>query len=121
MTISFDNANNNGSAIEWLRHELPLILDRQLFHNRCVCHILNLCVHNGLKICNEALAKIRGVLALIRSSESRSREWKQLVNGFNLHIENFQQMFKVGGIQLICCYKKLNHIDNNLNYFGIGK
>ena len=39
-------------------------------------------MQDGLQIYNEALAKIRGVLALIRSSESRSREWKQLLNGF---------------------------------------
>ena len=43
MTISFDNASNNGSSIKRLKCELPLILDGQLFHNRCACHILNVC------------------------------------------------------------------------------
>ena len=89
IIISFDNASNNGSNIERLRHEVTLILNGQLFHNRCACHILNLCVQDGLQIYNETLAKMRGVLALIRSSESHSREWKEFVKGFGLPYKRF--------------------------------
>ena len=95
MTISFDNASNNGSAIERLKRELLLILDGQLFHNRYACHILNLCVHDDLQVYNKALVKISGVLTLIQNNESRSWEWKQFVNRFGKSYKRFSTCVQI--------------------------
>ena len=43
-TISFDNASNNNVAIGILKRNLKSLLNGDLFHCRCCCHILNLIV-----------------------------------------------------------------------------
>ena len=42
--ISFDNTSNNNVAIEILKRNIKPILNIELFHCRCCCHILNLIV-----------------------------------------------------------------------------
>ena len=47
-SISLDNASENTAAIEHLKRYFRPVLNGQLFHIRCVCHIINLCVQDGL-------------------------------------------------------------------------
>ena len=50
FSITFDNASNNKSAINlFVRtiREGPL---GEIFHVRCMCHIINLIVQDGLKL-----------------------------------------------------------------------
>ena len=44
FSISFDNASENTAAIEILKRPFRPVLNGKLFHIRCVCHIINLCV-----------------------------------------------------------------------------
>ena len=49
FAIDFDNASNNTVAI----YQLITLCNPycgQSFHQRCPCHVLNLCVQNGLTL-----------------------------------------------------------------------
>lgn len=41
MSIFFDNASNNTSAINMLKRDLDPFINGEFFHSRCVCHVLN--------------------------------------------------------------------------------
>lgn len=45
----FDNINVNKSVVDKLCRVLNSDFDDFLFHIRCVCHIFNLIVQNGMK------------------------------------------------------------------------
>lgn len=44
MAITLDNASANNAAIKCLNDVLKSILDGNLLHVRCACHVINLCV-----------------------------------------------------------------------------
>ena len=52
FSISFDNASNNTASIDNLIACCQPRMGSTYFHVRCVCHILNLCVKDGLEIMN---------------------------------------------------------------------
>ena len=47
----------------------------KFFHVRCACHILNLCVQDGLKSLNSHIAPIKKAINLIWSYSKIRREW----------------------------------------------
>lgn len=65
MSISFDNASNNVGAAELLKNELHPILDGAFFHIKCMCHIMNLCVQDGLRQIAPQIEKIRDAILYI--------------------------------------------------------
>ena len=52
FTVYFDNASENTAAIKILKNYLKPVLTGKNFHIQCICHIINLCVQDGLKIIN---------------------------------------------------------------------
>ncbi|KAI5664912.1 hypothetical protein M9H77_24235 [Catharanthus roseus] len=78
FTIYFDNASNNDASISMLKNNFRPILDRKLFHIRCTCHILNLCIQEGFSHVEHVTNTIRGVLKLVRSSDPRQQHFKSL-------------------------------------------
>ena len=59
MSITFDNASANTSAINIFKDQLHSILNERLFHDRYVCHIINLIIQDGLSKINDDMVKIR--------------------------------------------------------------
>lgn len=49
FSISFDNASNNTAAVGRLKLKYKPACDGVFFHSRCVAHIINLVVQDGLK------------------------------------------------------------------------
>ncbi|GJU14442.1 zinc finger BED domain-containing protein RICESLEEPER 2-like protein [Tanacetum coccineum] len=50
MSITLDNASNNTSAIGKLRLKYEPPMEGRFYHSRCVAHIINLCVQDGLAV-----------------------------------------------------------------------
>ena len=78
ISISMDNASNNDAAITMLKQTLNPMLDGIIFHTRCACHILNLCVKEGYKYINDTIDIIRNVILFIKTSPSRQQTFKTL-------------------------------------------
>ena len=49
FSITFDNASNNTSAIDLFVKTIRTGSQKEMFHVRCVCHIINLIVQDSLK------------------------------------------------------------------------
>jgi len=61
-TLTVDNCTTNDAMIEHILDKISpktLILGGQLFHMRCVAHILNLIVKDDLSIIGNAIEKVR--------------------------------------------------------------
>ena len=65
VTDLIDDLTENGNA--------SLVCDGAFFHIRCVCHILNLVVRDGLAVINKTLGKIK-LLALTVNGSPLQRE-----------------------------------------------
>ncbi|GJW43789.1 zinc finger BED domain-containing protein RICESLEEPER 2-like protein [Tanacetum coccineum] len=50
MSITLDNASNNTSAIGKVRLKYEPPMEGRFYHSRCVPHIINLCVQDGLAV-----------------------------------------------------------------------
>ena len=78
LSITFDNASANTAAINLFKTTLRPQHGETLFHQRCACHIINLCVQDGMKFFQGYLENIRTALGYIASSGSRIEEFAKL-------------------------------------------
>ena len=58
FTIIFDNASNNTSVIDLFVRTIRRGPLSEIFHMRCVYHIINLIVQDGLKLISLSLESI---------------------------------------------------------------
>ena len=56
----------------------------QFFHLRCVCHIINLVVQDGLKHIGPHIEKIRSAILFIATSPSRQQDFESMCASFNV-------------------------------------
>ena len=64
FSIGFDNTSNNTVVISHLINLCNLYFEGKFFHQRCDCHVLNLCVQNGLTLLQESIRTIRNALII---------------------------------------------------------
>lgn len=76
FTLTLDNASNNDAMVNILKKHssfgTSLMAGGVYFHVRCGAHVLNLIVHDGIKVIEGSLDKIRLCVKYIRGSEARS-------------------------------------------------
>ena len=84
FSVTVDNASSNDNMQSILKRQLQkdLVCNGEFFHVRCVAHILNLIVQDGLSVISGALEKIRESVKFVNVTESRERGcfrvvWKQ--------------------------------------------
>ena len=80
FSISFDNASNNIASIDHFISNLKPIMNGDLFHQKCACHILNLTVKAGLKtdVVNALIVKFKNSLHHIFSNNVRKQNFHAL-------------------------------------------
>ncbi|KAL7131898.1 hypothetical protein ABFS83_12G035900 [Erythranthe nasuta] len=94
FTITVDNASSNNGAITYLTkifdHWGTNLLGGKYMHVRCVAHIVNLIVQDGLKNKEEhlAISRIRGAVRYIRNSSARLQKFKECVASRKLDSKN---------------------------------
>ena len=74
FSISFDNASNNTAAAKILIAKYKPILDGVFYQTRCVCHIINLSVQDGLKQISPTLEKVKYMLTRIFGKNKATTE-----------------------------------------------
>lgn len=57
VSITLNNASNNSTAIVVIRDKL-VGAHKELLHQRCACHIINLMVHDGLSVFVPSITKM---------------------------------------------------------------
>uniref|UniRef100_A0A803MKN7 BED-type domain-containing protein n=1 Tax=Chenopodium quinoa TaxID=63459 RepID=A0A803MKN7_CHEQI len=83
MCITIDNACSNDTAIGYLRRKIngwkTGVLKGRFIHMRCVAHIVNLVVSDGLKIVNDSVQRVRQAVRFIKQSPARLQRFKKCV------------------------------------------
>ncbi|KAF2322124.1 hypothetical protein GH714_007038 [Hevea brasiliensis] len=80
FTVTVDNASSNDVAIAYLKKKIVgwgfSILNCKYLHMRCIAHIINLVVVDGLKETNVSVKGVREALRYIRQSPARLQKFK---------------------------------------------
>ncbi|KAI8559926.1 hypothetical protein RHMOL_Rhmol04G0214300 [Rhododendron molle] len=95
FSIMFDNHTANTAAIELLKVNMPNLRSSQFFHMRCVCHIINLVVQDGLESIAPQLKKIRSALLFIATSGVRRQDFEALCKIYNVKPKRIKLDMKI--------------------------
>ncbi|KAK4349183.1 hypothetical protein RND71_031938 [Anisodus tanguticus] len=80
LTVTMDNASSHDLPIQYFKrrmnHHQTSVLNGDYLHMRCVAHILNLVVRDGLKDLDSSIVKIRGSVRYVRYSPARLQKFK---------------------------------------------
>ncbi|KAL1142179.1 hypothetical protein V6Z11_A11G079900 [Gossypium hirsutum] len=83
FTVTVDNASSNDVAIGYLRKKFNprggLVQNDKYLHMRCMTHIVNLIVVEGLKEMNKSVERVRGAVRYVRQSPARLQKFKESV------------------------------------------
>ncbi|XP_078154148.1 zinc finger BED domain-containing protein RICESLEEPER 2-like [Carex rostrata] len=83
FTVTVDNASSNDLAIDYLKKKITNwgtgILNGKHLHMRCIAHIINLVVQDGLKEMSTSVARIRGAVKYVKQSPKRLHKFKECV------------------------------------------
>ncbi|KAF2294845.1 hypothetical protein GH714_021438 [Hevea brasiliensis] len=80
FTVTVDNASSNDVAIAYLKKKIVgcgfSILNCKYLHMRCIAHIINLVIVDGLKETNVSVKRVREAERYIRQSPARLQKFK---------------------------------------------
>uniref|UniRef100_A0A3Q7GHJ3 HAT C-terminal dimerisation domain-containing protein n=1 Tax=Solanum lycopersicum TaxID=4081 RepID=A0A3Q7GHJ3_SOLLC len=83
FTVTVDNASANDVTVLELSKKLDMwgtnLIEGKHLHVRCMAHILNLIVQDGLKEIGPAIKRVRQMVKYVRSSSSRTRNFLKCV------------------------------------------
>uniref|UniRef100_A0A3Q7GW15 HAT C-terminal dimerisation domain-containing protein n=1 Tax=Solanum lycopersicum TaxID=4081 RepID=A0A3Q7GW15_SOLLC len=83
FTVTVDNASSNDVAVLELSKKLDMwgtnLMEGNHLHVRCMAHILNLIMQDGLKEIGPSIKKVRHMVKYVRSSFSRTRNFLKCV------------------------------------------
>jgi len=88
FTVTVDNASSNDVTVEKLSDKLDdwgtNSMNGQHLHMRCMTHIVNLIVKDGLKESSISIARVRCVVRYIRQSPARLRKFQECCESENI-------------------------------------
>uniref|UniRef100_A0A3Q7IZJ6 HAT C-terminal dimerisation domain-containing protein n=1 Tax=Solanum lycopersicum TaxID=4081 RepID=A0A3Q7IZJ6_SOLLC len=83
FTVTVDNASSNVVAVLELSKKLDMwgtnLMEGKHLHVRCMTHIPNLIVQDGLKEIDPSIKRVRQMVKYVRSSSSRTRNFLKCV------------------------------------------
>lgn len=91
FSISFDNASSNNASIPELTRVCQPNFGGRFFHTRCACHVLNLCVQDGLRVMQDLIKPIRDVIKYIWVHPNVTRTWLKYCENNNVHPKRFSK------------------------------
>ena len=89
FTVSFDNASANTASIFDLKKICNPVFEGKFFHIRCACHVLNLCVQDGLKTLQEHISPIKCAISYLWSHPQVMKEWYTFCRAHNKRPKKF--------------------------------
>ncbi|XP_019165697.1 PREDICTED: zinc finger BED domain-containing protein RICESLEEPER 2-like [Ipomoea nil] len=92
FSVTVDNASSNDTALGFLKKKLGswgcTAVRCKYLHMRCIAHILNLVVQDGLKECDSSVKKVRDAVRYVRSSPARLQKFKSLADLIGVEAKN---------------------------------
>ncbi|XP_038715027.1 zinc finger BED domain-containing protein RICESLEEPER 3-like [Tripterygium wilfordii] len=79
FTITVDNASSNDHFVNYLKRRFASIALGDYVHMRCVAHIINLVVSEGMKETIDSINRVRAAVQFIRASSVRIHKFKECV------------------------------------------
>ncbi|XP_074568451.1 zinc finger BED domain-containing protein RICESLEEPER 2-like [Curcuma longa] len=83
FTITIDNASSNDVVINSFRKKMinwdSTVLKGEYVHMRCITHIINLIVVDGLKDVNQSVIRVRNAIKYVKQSPSKFSKFKECV------------------------------------------
>jgi hypothetical protein len=118
MTVTVDNASANDSGITYLRRQLNSlkisIAEGKHIHMRCVAHILDLIVQDGLKEVDQSIKRVRAAIRYVRGSSSRLAKFKKIAQWEKVNSKAFLNLdartrwnSTYDMLKAVCTYKKV--------------
>ena len=126
MSITFDNASANTSAINMFKDHMCPIMQGRLFHGCCVCHIINLIIQDGLSRINDQISKIREAVVYCTETHTRVQAFLSLCKTNRLNPSKLQTDIKTRWnstyLMIDSCKKYSGIITQfiNINYPSLG-
>ncbi|XP_031106328.1 zinc finger BED domain-containing protein RICESLEEPER 2-like [Ipomoea triloba] len=84
FTITVDNASSNDTTLGYFKSKLLSwgcsSVRLQYLHMRCIAHILNLVVQDGLKYADESVKRVRDAVRWVRNSPARLQKFRELAD-----------------------------------------
>ncbi|KAK2664065.1 hypothetical protein Ddye_002639 [Dipteronia dyeriana] len=80
FSFGFNNAYNNTTVIPALIELYKPYFNSKFFHQRCVCHVLNLYVQKGLEILQAFIKPIKDALSYLWKHPNVVKVWKAFQN-----------------------------------------
>nr|KJB76715.1 hypothetical protein B456_012G102500 [Gossypium raimondii] len=100
FTVTVDNASSNDVAIGYLRKKFNprggLVQNGKYLHMRCMAHIVNLIVVEGLKEMNKSVERVKGAVRYVRQSPARLQKFKEWNSTYLMldTAQNFERAFE---------------------------
>ena len=92
FSITMDNASSNNTTLGFLKKKLlswgASSVRMKLLHMRCIAHILNLIVNDGLKESSLSVRKVREAVRYIRNSPARLKKFRDLAYLVGIECKN---------------------------------
>ena len=89
FSVSFDNASANTASLSSLIQYCQPSIGGKFFHIRCICHILNLCVQDGLNSLKVHVNPIRQAISYLVRHVSLLKKWKRFCRENELQPKKF--------------------------------
>ena len=91
FSIGFDNASSNTASIRELSAICQPLFGGRFFHIRCACHILNLCVQDGLSAMSYHFDPIKDVIKYIWGHTKVTKDWMKFCKENGVHPKRFSK------------------------------
>ncbi|XP_019163062.1 PREDICTED: zinc finger BED domain-containing protein RICESLEEPER 3-like [Ipomoea nil] len=92
FTVTVDNASSNDTATVFFKSKLlswgSSSVKVQYMHMRCIAHILNLVVQDGLKFADESVKRVRNVVRWVRNSPARLTKFREFAELFGVEAKS---------------------------------
>jgi hypothetical protein len=117
LSITLDNASSNTNANEFLTPQLQSYIDGYVFHQRCVCHIINLVVRDGITVVSKFLENIRAAIRFITSTPQMVTKFAEYCKANSMKPRKFGLDMKIRWNSTYLMLKKLEGYEKIITVF----
>ncbi|XP_019181603.1 PREDICTED: zinc finger BED domain-containing protein RICESLEEPER 4-like [Ipomoea nil] len=96
FTVTVDNASSNDTAMGFFKSKLmswgTTSVRSKYMHMRCIAHILNLVVQDGLKFADTSVKRVREAVRWVRNSPARLKKFRDLAELIGVEAKSVLQL-----------------------------